>query len=123
MKPIECLFSNDSMRAPYVKTVISYDISGGVLEYDGYFNSEDILPLECTMFLYQSEEEPYNVEGYKSYYNYVFEKLYLIELYKHERLKDTSVFSDSEEDGMRFCYMPTNREKICFRILHILKDE
>lgn len=123
MKPIQCSFSNESMRSPFVKSVCSYDISGGILEYDGYFNSENMLPLQCTMCLYQLEEKPYKVEGYRIFYNYVFETMYCIEIYKHDTLEDTSIFSDSEEDRMRFCFMPTHREKIWFRVLDILKEE
>jgi hypothetical protein len=117
MKPIECIFSNESLRSPFVRKVHSYDISGGFLDYDGYFNSEKMLPLECILNLYQFEEEPYKVEGFRSFYNYVFQEINRIEIYKHERFEDTSVFSEADEDGLKYCFMPTHREKIWFRVL------
>ena len=123
MKPIECTFSNETMRAPFVKQVLSYDLSEGVLEYDGYFNTEEnLLPLECTLNLYQLEETPYKVEGFRSFFKYVFQELCLIEIVKHEIFEDTSVFSEADEDGMKICYMPTNREKIWFRVLHNMRE-
>ena len=112
-------------RSPYVRKVLQYDISSGFIEYDGYFYIEESdLPLTYILHLGEREKSPYKIEDDRYYYNYVFEHLLQIEIYRRESFEDTSVISDDiDEEGepMRICFFPTNRERIWFRILKNMK--
>lgn len=122
---MECYFvALDGGKQPYVRRYISHDISGGYLEYDGYFyEDEEELPKMYMMDLNQYEDKPYKVENGTSYYKCIFRVFYKIEILKKESFEDTSVFSkEVDEDGeeMNVCFFPTERQKLWFRVVEDL---
>ena len=121
MTEIECFFGAPGLDAPYCRELLSYDISGGWMLFNGYFHAQnEKLPLQCSMSLTQMEEKPYMIERGVEYYNNVFQELYFIEITKREFLEDTSEYSEEiDEDGtpMKICFFPTHHIKIWFRVI------
>lgn len=127
---LECYFVskdiNISLRVPYVKELISYNIDTNTntnyIEYNGHFNN-NILPIVAYMFLTEFEAKPYKVEGNTSYYNKLIDEKYIVEIYKKEFIEDISklnTFNDNNDiiENSRICLTPLNREKIWFKILN-----
>jgi hypothetical protein len=120
-------FSTDR-RDPYIQKLIDYQISDteGSISFDGYYyvlNEE--FPIRTMYNTTLREEKPYE-EGttedggtYAKYKN-VEDKWYEIEIYDRQKVKDTSRFSEvDDEDGepMRVCFFPTYEQKIMFRVI------
>lgn len=120
-------FSTDR-RDPYIQKLIDYQISDteGSISFDGYYyvlNEE--FPIKTMYNTTLREEKPYE-EGatedggtYAKYKN-VEDKWYEIEIYDRQKVKDTSRFSEvDDEDGepMRVCFFPTYEQKIMFRVI------
>jgi hypothetical protein len=120
-------FSTDR-RDPYIRRLIDYQISDteGSIAFDGYYyvlNEE--FPIKTMYNTTLREEKPYEEgtteEGgtYAKYKN-VEDKWYEIEIYDRQKVKDTSKFSEvDDEDGesMRVCFFPTYEQKIMFRVI------
>ena len=101
MTELECFFSGKGLDAPYCRQLLSYDISGGTMVFNGYFHAEDEkLPLQCTLCLSETAKEPYKIENSVSYYKYLFHELYLIEIHRREFLEDTSEYSEEIESAI-----------------------
>ena len=124
---VMCRFEYEqNKRRPYVEKVHSYnldmDVSQGTLEYTGYYYVEDsAFPQQLTMNLYKTEAEPawVNMSGdtIRTKYNFLFDYVIDIEIYRREQYEDTSQPFDDDEDGGQICLFPTHREQIWFRIL------
>jgi len=119
-------FSTDR-RDPYIRRLIDYQISDteGSIAFDGYYyvlNEE--FPIRTMYNTTLREEKPYEEgtteEGgtYAKYKN-VEDKWYEIEIYDRQKVKDTSKFSNIDEDGesVMVCFFPTYEQKIMFRVI------
>lgn len=118
---VDCHISTSELGGgPWVGTLYAYDLSEGVIEYDGYFyRSEERLPVRGHINISKCEDKPYKVEEGVHHYKYIYSYVAEIEIYKHQEIKNTSQYSTIEEDGeeMNVCFFPTHHEKIWFRIL------
>ena len=89
---------------PYVQKLFAHDFDAGFIEFGGYFYAnEDKLPVECVM----------------EYSNGVY-SAYRIEVTRFEKLEETSVYSEVEDDDgslMRVCFFPTHHMKLWYQIL------
>jgi hypothetical protein len=96
--------SLNSGHYPYINKLLAHDFDAGFIEFDGYFyTNQDELPVECLM------EHSNGVYG-----------AYKIEVTRVEKLEETSVYSEIEDDDgslMRVCFFQTFRIKLWFRIL------
>jgi hypothetical protein len=92
-----------------------------VLDGSGwYYQKEDELPITLQLWLHKCESKPYRIENNRSYYQYEIDQSYMIEIYKHEQMEDTSVISeilDDDETPMSVCFFPTYRHKIWFNVI------
>lgn len=118
---LDCNIHTAELGGPWVGTLYAYDLSEGMIEYNGYFyRSEERMPLTGHINIGKQEEKPYMVENGRYYYKYVFSYVAEIEVYRYEEMEDTSQYSEIEEDDgevMNVCFFPTARQKIWFRIL------
>lgn len=120
-------YSNDH-RNPYIQELIEYNISegGGYIHYDGYYyvNNEEF-PKRLFFITTLRDEIPYEEKrtdtDYSCKYKIIEEDFYEIEIYDRIKIKNTSEFSEMEdEDGstMRVCFYPTDEQKIMFKIIN-----
>ncbi|NCY22729.1 hypothetical protein EBX31_12345 [bacterium] len=121
---------------PYVARPIHFDISGGTLEFDGYWyrlqNGGLQLPvqLRLSMSAYDEEKEQAaraRVDACGGRIRVLPEEHYYltIEITRHEFYEDTSVYSpyDPNDEDSGICFFPTNRQKSWFTILEDNSEE
>jgi hypothetical protein len=122
----------------------------GTVTFDGYYNVEDReppypeddalerwerpmrhgvwLPQKLNLYVQWSEKEPYKVEklesgGIRYEHKIVDEHGYIIEIYKRIKHASTNQYSeidDGDDQSMRVCFFPTDRQTIYFRVLETL---
>lgn len=99
MENVSCKFvSLDGSQEPFAFTVYSYDLSGGFVEFDGYYYVEEA-EFTKRYTLEISNEAPLQIE-----------------IYKKEVYEDTSVFRPHEVDSsITICLCKKARHKIFFR--------
>ena len=107
------------------------------MEYDGLTKYGNSIPQKLGMYFYEQEEEPYLIEDVSSYkigdhifnggqishYNTIEEYAQEIEIYMIEYVKDTSVYSEEDDDDggtMNVCFFPSKEQKIYFRVLKVV---
>jgi hypothetical protein len=122
-----------SPRGPRIEYLIDYTISDreGYIHFDGYYYVlDDELPIHIFYSTTLYEDKPYEIVetkyGPHEKYKEIEEKYYEIEIYKIEKIKNTSEFGEMEdEDGstMKVCFFPTHEQKIYFRIINEFKSD
>lgn len=97
--------------APYVLTLYSYkeEANETSVEFDGYLYAKDEdFPVRCIAVVIQTD----STQPHTSFHA-------IIEIYKRITIKDTSVYSEMDDEGesMNVCFFPTQHQKIWFRIV------
>jgi hypothetical protein len=113
-----------------VGSLTTYDLSGGFLEFDGYFyvEPEEVAknPKKFFLSMHECEAEPWKVEEGTSFYKYKWQFFKEVEVYRIEKGEDTSSYSkvDDEDEGeMNICFFPTCRMKLWFRVIGDLNTQ
>lgn len=114
-------FFSSERRNPYIQKIIEHQISEneGYVYFDGHYYVSDIefpkstfLNISIRTKIRMNEDEPI--------YKLTQDKYYQIEIYKREKIKNTSEYGEMiDEDGstMKVCLFPTHEQKIYFKIL------
>lgn len=133
---------------PYIQELIEYnyneDTKEGQFKFNGYYYVDDATELPKVTFLHMTlnEDEPYKVEEVdesnspfalrmkecgvtcgmctRYYFNELENRLFQIEIYKREKIKNTDVISTIDDDDggeMDVCFFPTDIQIIYFRVL------
>lgn len=115
---------------PYVGSLKSYDLSGGFLEFDGYFYVDEgeiaANPKKFFLQMHECEDTPWKVEEGTSFYKYKWQFFKEVEVYRIEKGEDTSRYSkvqDDNEGEMNICFFPTCQMKLWFRVVKDILEE
>ncbi len=121
-------FYSSDRREPFIRTLYDYQLSKdgkeGHIHFNGYYYVlDEEFPRRVYIITTLREDTPIEEETTDSYsmcsYRHLEEKFYSIEIYRREKIRNTSEYGDIEEDGqqMRVCFFPTDEQKIYFRVL------
>jgi hypothetical protein len=117
-------YDPEDHRNVYIRELFHYecDGSGGKFEFNGYYYVEDSALPKKHSLCYRR----WDVSG-----AIVDEQTYLVEIYRREVVKDTSVFTptrreleergetttEEDDDWGGICFFPTKRQVLYFRVL------
>ena len=115
-------FYSKDHRNPYIMNLIDFKISEieGHLHFNGYYYvSNKEFPKRIFFVTTVREDKPYKIEDKCNMYNIIEYKMYEVEIYNREKMKNTSSYDEIDEDEckMKICYFPTHEQKILFKVI------